>query len=148
MALILPLCRLLLVAQNVWATYHVLKTPRASRTTGQPSQRALASRKRAMKSCLAVWLVWACIWLAEGPLDSTVGIVMPFYGEAKTLVILGLLIFKSYAAEPVVLHVIRPAIKPYMSTLDGLLDLFALVGGLAVSAVLMPWHALLAWWDA
>ncbi|KZV97262.1 hypothetical protein EXIGLDRAFT_608229, partial [Exidia glandulosa HHB12029] len=136
------LLQLALVVHNVWDTYKILKPP------PRPSQRALASRKRAMKSALAVWIVWAAFWLLEPTLDATLGLLMPFYSQAKSFLALGLLVFRSYAAEPIVLHVIRPALKPYVPMIDGILELFSLVGALAASTLLAPVHAAYAWWNA
>lgn len=84
------LLQLALVVHNVWDTYKILKRPQ------RPSQRALASRKRAMKSALAVWIVWAAFWLLEPTLDATLGLLMPFYSQAKSFLALGLLVFRSY----------------------------------------------------
>lgn len=46
------------------------------------------------------------------------------------------------------LHVIRPALKPYVPMIDGILELFSLVGALAASTLLAPVHAAYAWWNA
>ena len=59
MGLIVPILRLIYVALNVYDTFKTLKSPpSSSRNGGQPSPRALSQRKRAMKGCLAIWIVW------------------------------------------------------------------------------------------
>lgn len=59
MGLIVPILRLLYVALNVYDTFKTLKLPPGSaRNGGQPTVRAMSQRKRAMKGCLAIWLVW------------------------------------------------------------------------------------------
>jgi receptor expression-enhancing protein 5/6 len=49
---------------NIYDSYKVLKTPPV-RHGGQPSQRALSQRKRDMKGCLAVWIVWVRLHLTS-----------------------------------------------------------------------------------
>lgn len=59
MGLVVPLVRLCYVAYNVYETFKTLKLPAgSSRNGGKPTVRAMSQRKRAMKGCLAIWLVW------------------------------------------------------------------------------------------
>ena len=58
MGLIVPILRLLYVSLNVYETFKTLKPPSPSRNGGQPSVRAMSQRKRAMKGCLSIWIVW------------------------------------------------------------------------------------------
>lgn len=59
MAIIVPILRILFAFQNIFDTFKTLKTPPPSaRNGGKPTVRALSSRKRAMKGCMTVWLVW------------------------------------------------------------------------------------------
>jgi receptor expression-enhancing protein 5/6 len=59
MPLVVHLFRLLLLFLNVYETFKILKPlPPSARRGGQPSIRAATQRKRDMKGCLAVWIVW------------------------------------------------------------------------------------------
>lgn len=59
MPLVIPILRLAYMFLNVFETFKTLKTPPpSSRNGGQPSARAMTARKRAMKGCMTVWLVW------------------------------------------------------------------------------------------
>jgi hypothetical protein len=59
MGLIVLVLRSYLVFQNVFITFKTLKLPPpSSRNNGQPSVRALTQRKRDMKGCMAIWIVW------------------------------------------------------------------------------------------
>jgi hypothetical protein len=59
MPLFVSILRHAMLFLNIYDSYKVLKTPPPSvRHGGQPSQRALTQRKRDMKGCLAVWIVW------------------------------------------------------------------------------------------
>lgn len=59
MPLVIPILRLAYMFLNVFETYKTLKLPPpSSRNDGQPSARAMAARKRAMKGCMTIWLVW------------------------------------------------------------------------------------------
>lgn len=54
--------RLTMLFLNVYDSYKVLKPPPiSSKGNGQPSQRALSQRKRDIKGCIAVWIVWVAI---------------------------------------------------------------------------------------
>lgn len=72
MPLIVPVLRLSMVFLNVWETFKTLKKPPPSaRYGGQPSVRALSQRKRDMKGCLTVWIVWVCHYLNPAQLRLT-----------------------------------------------------------------------------
>ena len=59
MGIVVLLLRCYLVFQNVFITFKTLKLPPpSSRNNGQPSIRALTQRKRDMKGCMAIWIVW------------------------------------------------------------------------------------------
>lgn len=59
MGLVVLVLRCYLVFQNVFITFKTLKLPPpSSRNNGQPSVRALTQRKRDMKGCMAIWIVW------------------------------------------------------------------------------------------
>src|ERR1700761_9443964 len=59
MGLVVLALRCYLVFQNVFITFKTLKLPPpSSRNSGQPSIRALTQRKRDMKGCMAIWIVW------------------------------------------------------------------------------------------
>ena len=55
-----PILRLAMLFLNVYDSYKTLKFPPPSskRNDGLPSVRAMTQRKRDMKGCLAVWIVW------------------------------------------------------------------------------------------
>ena len=54
---------------NVFETFKTMKPPMPSaRRGGQPSVRAITQRKRDMKGCLAVWIVWVSFYLGEAEL--------------------------------------------------------------------------------
>lgn len=51
--------RLGMLFLNVYDSFKTLKMPPPSaRNGGNPSVRAMSQRKRDMKGCLAVWIVW------------------------------------------------------------------------------------------
>ena len=59
MGLVVLALRCYLVFQNVFITFKTLKLPPpSSRNGGRPSIRALTQRKRDMKGCMAIWIVW------------------------------------------------------------------------------------------
>ncbi|KAH7097451.1 hypothetical protein BKA62DRAFT_589751, partial [Auriculariales sp. MPI-PUGE-AT-0066] len=116
MPIVLPLLKLALALQSSWDTYKVLRPPRSQ------SQRAIAQRKRSMKGALSVWVVWAAVSMVERPLDNTVGFVMPFYSELKSGIFFALLAFRAFVAEPIILQIIRPLLKPYTKHIDAFVD--------------------------
>lgn len=59
MPLVVPMLRLAMLFLNIYDSYKVLKPPSpSSRHANRPSLRAVTQRKRNIKGCLAVWLVW------------------------------------------------------------------------------------------
>ncbi|EPQ59039.1 hypothetical protein GLOTRDRAFT_136023 [Gloeophyllum trabeum ATCC 11539] len=147
MPLIVPALRLTVLFMNVWETFKTVKPPRpSSRNNGQPSARAMTQRKRNMKGCLAVWVVWCCFALYEATLDGIVGIFIPFYDEIKALLLLFLLLARAKGAEPIYLHVLRPLLKPYVPLLDSMLEVTALFGGFFIMLASIPVQYVMSWW--
>ncbi|KZT66042.1 hypothetical protein DAEQUDRAFT_641687, partial [Daedalea quercina L-15889] len=147
MPLIVPILRVAYVFSNVFETFKTLRPPPPSaRNGGQPSVRALSQRKRAMKGCMAVWLCWCCFTIYERTLDGIIRVFIPFYDEIKSLVILFFLFSRARGAEPIFLHVLRPAIKPYTSTLDMFLEAGAMIGDFILLAASIPVHFVVARW--
>lgn len=115
MGIVVPILRTLYVSLNVYDTFKTLKLPPPSaRHGGQPSVRALSQRKRAMKGCLSVWIIWVrprafvspkrvlylhrsqcCFAAYERTLDGIIGIFIPFYSEIKSLMILFFLLTRA-----------------------------------------------------
>ena len=59
MPLFVPILRLLMLFLNIYDSYKTLKDPvSSSRNGGRPTVRAISQRKRDIKGCLAVWVVW------------------------------------------------------------------------------------------
>ncbi len=59
MGIVVPILRTACVLLNIYETFKTLKLPPPSaRNGGQPSVRAMSQRKRNMKGCLSVWLIW------------------------------------------------------------------------------------------
>ena len=63
MPLVLPFLRLLLLFVNVYETFKTLRPPRGSSRSSQLSVRAVSQRKRDMKGCMTVWLLWVSTWV-------------------------------------------------------------------------------------
>ncbi|KAJ7886702.1 hypothetical protein B0H13DRAFT_2277634 [Mycena leptocephala] len=149
MALIVPILRLMMLFLNIYETSKVLKPPRPSpRNSGQPTVRALSQRKRNMKGCLAVWIVWCCFMIYERMAEKVVSILIPFYNEFKSLVLLFLIFTRARGAEPIYLHIIRPFLKPYTSTLDALSDAVRMFGDIIFLFLTYPFHLVLSWWHS
>ncbi|RPD66854.1 hypothetical protein L226DRAFT_556685 [Lentinus tigrinus ALCF2SS1-7] len=139
MPLVVPVLRLAYVFLNVFETFKTLRLPPPSaRNGGQPSTRAMSARKRAMKGCMTVWIIWACFTVYERWVETFVWLFVPFYSELKSLFILFFLLTRAKGAEPVFLHVIRPLIKPYSGVLDALFDALASFGDLFVLVASIP----------
>ncbi|KDQ29597.1 hypothetical protein PLEOSDRAFT_1016093, partial [Pleurotus ostreatus PC15] len=139
MPLVVPLLRIVMVFLNVYDSFKTLKAPPiSSRTGGRSSIRGKTQRKRDMKGCLAVWVVWCCFVSYERFLERVVSLFIPFYDEMKSLVMLFLILTRARGAEPIYLHVIRPLLKPYTSTLDICLDLVCMIGDMIFTAFMMP----------
>ncbi|KAF9226719.1 hypothetical protein BS17DRAFT_665952, partial [Gyrodon lividus] len=139
MPLVVPALRLLMVFLNVYETFKTLKPPPPSvRRGGQPSIRALTQRKRDLKGCLAVWVVWCCYAAYERTFDRIVGIFVPFYSEIKSVFVLFLLLTRAKGAEPLFLHVLRPFIKPYAAVVDPTLELTRDLGDFFFALLQVP----------
>ncbi|CAL1700245.1 unnamed protein product [Somion occarium] len=139
MPLIVPVLRVFFTLLNVFETYKTLKMPPPStRNGGHPTIRAMSQRKRAMKGCMTVWLVWCCLFIYERSFDGVVGLFIPFYHELKSLVILFFLLTRARGAEPIFLHVLRPFIKPYVSTLDAFFHVMQSFGDLLLLMAALP----------
>ncbi|KAG5648712.1 hypothetical protein DXG03_000059 [Asterophora parasitica] len=127
----------------------MLKPPSPStRNEGRPSQRALTQRKRDMKGCLAVWIVWACFMTYEGFVEGLISLFIPFYDEIKSLGLIFLILTRARGAEPIFLHVIRPFVKPHTQTIDMLLDLARMVGDITVAVLAVPLELGFTWWKS
>ncbi|KZT36695.1 hypothetical protein SISSUDRAFT_956559, partial [Sistotremastrum suecicum HHB10207 ss-3] len=144
MALILPLIRLLALLSNIWTTFKTSKLNQPG-PRGTISQRSRAQRKRDLKGCLAIWVVWSFAVSVESVADVFIGF-FPFYGEFKSVIWLFLFLSRSYGAEPIFLHVIRPLVRPYVTPIDSVLDLLRLLADLALALMLLPWQHAVAWW--
>lgn len=70
MPLIVPALRLLLLFLNVYESFKTLQLPQRSARTGERTVRALTQRKRDMKGCMAIWLVWVCTPPASSDLGA------------------------------------------------------------------------------
>ncbi|KAJ7248489.1 hypothetical protein C8J57DRAFT_1139911 [Mycena rebaudengoi] len=148
MALIVALLRLAMLLLNMYDSFKVLKYPRGSARAsgGQPSMRALTQRKRNMKGCLAVWIVWCCFMSYERMAEGIVSLFIPFYDEFKTLVLLFLIFTRARGAEPIYLHVIRPLLRPYTSTVDSIFDVARMFGDIVFLLSAYPFHFASTWW--
>lgn len=147
MPLIVPALRLFLLFQNVFDTFKTVKPPARSHRTGEASPRAISQRKRDMKGCMAIWLLWCSCVVVEGFTDSTIGIVMPFYNELKAVIYLFQILTRARGAEPIYLHVMRPLVKPYVATLDWALDSGHLIGDFIALLISIPFGMIKSWWS-
>ncbi|KIM35158.1 hypothetical protein M413DRAFT_449867 [Hebeloma cylindrosporum] len=148
MPLFVPILRLLMLFLNVYDSYKTLKEPQpSSRNGGRPSIRAMSQRKRDMKGCLAVWIVWAALSIYERLLESVISLFIPFYDEFKSLALIFLILTRARGAEPIYLHLIRPLIKPYTRTLDATLDILLLTGDFIFALSTYPIRLALDWWN-
>ncbi|KAJ7462079.1 hypothetical protein FB451DRAFT_1562647 [Mycena latifolia] len=146
MALGVAILRLAMLLLNIYETMKVLKYPRPSaRNSGQPTIRALSQRKRSMKGCLAVWIVWCCFMLYERMAEGIVSLFIPFYDEFKSLVLLFLILTRARGAEPIFLHIIRPLLKPYTSTVDAIFDVARMFGDIGFLLATYPFHIVSDW---
>lgn len=143
MPLVVPALRLLMVFMNVYDTYKSLKIP-PGRKGGPPSIKAMTQRKRDLKGCLAVWVVWCCLAAYERTFDRFISFIVPFYSEIKSVMLLFLLLTRAKGAEPLYLHILRPLIKPYVDTLDPLLDLARDIGDFLFALSQVPLNYVLS----
>ncbi|KLO19945.1 hypothetical protein SCHPADRAFT_817421 [Schizopora paradoxa] len=146
MPVIVPILRVALLFLNVYDTFKTLKLPQRSARTGKRTVQATSQRKRNMKGCMCVWLVWCASIFLERILDNAIGIFMPFYNELKAVVFLFQLLTRTKATEPIYIHVLRPLIKPYVATLDYALDLLHGLGDFMLLVLSLPYHLLMDWW--
>ncbi|CAK5275154.1 unnamed protein product [Mycena citricolor] len=147
MPLFMLVLRLTMVLLNVYDTFKVLKIPISRRSSdGLPSQRSLVQRKRNMKGCLAVWIVWLCFMMYERLAEGVVSLFVPFYDEFKSLAILFLILTRARGAEPIYLHFIRPLLKPYTSTLDTVFDVVRMFGDIIFVVSTYPLRLASDWW--
>ncbi|KAJ8586672.1 hypothetical protein M405DRAFT_697873, partial [Rhizopogon salebrosus TDB-379] len=143
MPLVVPVLRLFMVFMNIYDTYKTLKIP-TGRKGGPPSVRALTQRKRDLKGCLAVWVVWCCLAAYERTFDRFISFIVPFYNEIKSVSLLFLLLTRAKGAEPLYLHILRPLIKPYVDTVDPLLDLAKDIGDFLFALSQVPLNYVLS----
>ncbi|KAK0230254.1 hypothetical protein IW262DRAFT_1337205 [Armillaria fumosa] len=149
MPLFVEILRHIVLFQNTFDTFKTLKLPtpsRSSRNGGLPSARAMQQRKREMKGCLAVWIVWCCFMAYERLLEGIFSLFIPFYDEVKALTLLFLLVTRAKGAEPIYLHVIRPLLKPYTASVDALLDLARMFGDIIFVLSAFPIRYIHTWW--
>ncbi|KDR84264.1 hypothetical protein GALMADRAFT_236970 [Galerina marginata CBS 339.88] len=147
MPLFVPILRLLMLFLNVYDSYKTLKDPpTSSRNGGRPSVRAVSQRKRDMKGCLAVWIVWASLSMYERILENIIRLFVPFYDEFKSLGLLFLILTRARGAEPIYLHLIRPLIKPHTRTLDASLELMLMIGDFIFALSTYPVRLGLEWY--
>ncbi|KAJ3537150.1 hypothetical protein NM688_g6730 [Phlebia brevispora] len=102
----------------------------------------MSQRKRAMKGCMTVWLIWCCFATYEKTADGIIGIFIPFYSEIKALILLFFILTRARGTEPVYLHILRPMVKPYARPLDSLVELTETFGDLVVLLYAIPYHVL------
>ncbi|RXW19369.1 hypothetical protein EST38_g6475 [Candolleomyces aberdarensis] len=148
MSLFVPALRITMLFLNVYESYKTLKPPPPSvRDPTRPSVRAMTQRKRDMKGCLAVWIVWCCFAAYERVIESLVSLFIPFYDEFKSMFMLFLIVTRARGAEPIFLHILRPIVKPYTGTLDGSLDLVRMTGDFIFALSAFPIHSAITWWQ-
>ncbi|KAG8858035.1 hypothetical protein FRB91_010575 [Serendipita sp. 411] len=132
---------------NTYSTFKTLnRKSNGTQKGGARSSRLQQRSKREMKTCLSVWVVWVCWRTSERVVDNTIGIVIPFLHEIKCLILLFLIIARSWATEPLVLKVLRPAIRPYVGIIDSLLHWLELAGDFLFLLLGMPYHLFMSWW--
>lgn len=95
MAVFNPPLRMFMLLSNVYDTYKVLKVPIPHRGQERPSTRAITQRKRDMKGCLAVWIVWTCFLMYERLVERIVCMFIPFYSELKMVFVIFLTLTKA-----------------------------------------------------
>ncbi|KZT05545.1 uncharacterized protein LAESUDRAFT_602256, partial [Laetiporus sulphureus 93-53] len=139
MQLIVPILRMVYIFLNVFDTFKTLRLPPSSaKNGGKPTARAMSQRKRSMKGCMTVWIVWCCYVIYERTFDPMVRLFVPFYDEIKSILILFFLVSRARGSEPVFLFVIKPVIKPYAATLDLIFDIAFTVTDFVFLLVTLP----------
>ncbi|KAF8341430.1 uncharacterized protein EI90DRAFT_2881623, partial [Cantharellus anzutake] len=145
MGLYLGLIRLAIVLSNVYWSFKSLKPPRLSRRGDAPTARAIAARKREIKACLSVWIIWGCWIHAERVCDRSIGILIPFYEDMKAIFLSVFFLCRAAVAEPILLYFLRPLIKPYIVTIDWSLDIFTFFAGLITYLLCLPYRYVRTW---
>ncbi len=96
-------------------------------------------------------------------MERIVWIFIPFYDELKSVVLIFLILSRArvctpvdylgsfvtcfcQSAEPIYLHVIRPLLKPYVSTLDAILGFIHNLGDFVLLVLSLPFTAAISWW--
>ncbi|KAJ3913592.1 hypothetical protein F5877DRAFT_11702, partial [Lentinula edodes] len=141
MPLIVPILRMFMLFLNIWDTFKTLKPPPYKIRNGKaepPTVRSVTQRKRDLKGCLAVWIVWCCFSTYERLVEPIISLFIPFYNELKSLVILFLIFTRARGAEPIFLHLLRPMLRPYTKSIDNSLELFRLIGDLLFAIISFP----------
>ncbi|KAG8742271.1 hypothetical protein FRC10_001758 [Ceratobasidium sp. 414] len=130
-----------LLFQNVYTTFKALKPAKPSRRSkngADPTVKAKQARKRELKGMLACWIVWSCWTSAEAIADRTISVLTPFYNEIKMFLVLFLILGRATMSEAILLHVIRPLVKPYYVSLDSCVDVFTSAADFAVLLFTAP----------
>jgi hypothetical protein len=101
--------------------------------------------------------------LYESILERIVWIFIPFYDELKSVILIFLILSRArvctisrsarvsidsfyQSAEPIYLHVIRPLLKPYVSTIDAVLNFVHNLGDFILLILSLPFTAAISWW--
>ncbi|KAF5371240.1 hypothetical protein D9758_004198 [Tetrapyrgos nigripes] len=156
MPLFSPLLRLFMVFLNMYDTYKTLKEPPSKyRRTAEgeyygPSPRAVVQRKRDLKGCLAVWIVWCCFTLYERILEPIVYLFIPFYDEFKAIVLLFLILTRARVSR---CRTYLPSSNPtfpssHIKTIDSVLELARMIGDMLFALVYVPYDLLKPWVQA
>ncbi|EAU82705.2 hypothetical protein CC1G_08862 [Coprinopsis cinerea okayama7 len=147
MPLFVHILRSAMLFMNIYDTYKTLKPPPPStRDPSRPSVRAATQRKRDLKGCLAVWIVWCCFTLYERLIEGFVNLFIPFYDEFKSMVVLFMIITRARGAEPIFLHVLRPLIRPYDASIDGTLEVLRMTGDFVFALASFPVQLAIDYW--
>ena len=110
-----------------------------------------------------VRLFKCCLALYESLVEKLVWIFIPFYDELKSVVLIFLILSRArvcapvgrleslvtyfcQSAEPIYLHVIRPLLKPYVSTLDAVLSFVHNLGDFVLLILSLPFTSVISWW--
>ncbi|KAG1755416.1 hypothetical protein EDB19DRAFT_2034139 [Suillus lakei] len=148
MPLVVPALRLFMIFMNVYDTYKTLKMPPGTQGRS-PQHQSNDSKKEGPQrlSCSLGCLGKAspcCIAAYERTFDRFISFIVPFYSEIKSVTLLFLLLTRAKGAEPLYLHILRPLIKPYVDTLDPLLDLARDIGDFLFALSQVPLNYVLS----
>ncbi|KAG8218517.1 hypothetical protein J3R82DRAFT_4155 [Butyriboletus roseoflavus] len=145
MPLVVPVLRFFLVFLNVYETFKTLKPPPPSaRRGGKPSVRATAQRKRDLKGCLAVWVVWVMHNGRITEVEVSSDFCSVLMREIKSVFLLFLVLTRAKGAEPLFLHVLRPLVKPYAALVDPTLELSRDIGDFLFALLQVPLNYVLS----